>query len=288
MRYWIKLYTEIMRDPKMGRLTDRQFRTCINLFTLAGTTDDDGKLPPLEDIAWHLRSDEASLLADLEALARVNIVEQVDDTWIVRKWAERQAKAPSDQPERIAQRVRNHRERKRNESVTTLQPGVTTPETDTDTETDTDKKREVAAGAASPAEQPQAAESKQPNNTFLLATALGQVCKMEFAPNKGRLLKEAKLLLSCTDPAPEPALLIQHYGYDGHVKEQAAWWWVTDWRGQRGEWPTPATVRETWGQWAIAPPHVTPASTNGRQPQGSPALAAVARLKQQLREAEVG
>lgn len=39
MKSWIKLYTEILNDPKMGRLTDRQYRTCINLFL-----DADGEL----------------------------------------------------------------------------------------------------------------------------------------------------------------------------------------------------------------------------------------------------
>jgi DnaD/phage-associated family protein len=143
MRYWIKLYTEIVRDPKMGRLTDRQFRTCINLFALAGTVDEDGKLPPVEDMAWHLRMDDADLTADLEVLARVNIVEQTDGAWIVRKWAERQAKAPSDEPERVAQRVRNYRERKRNENVTPLPKNVTRleTETETDVDTETEKKR---------------------------------------------------------------------------------------------------------------------------------------------------
>jgi hypothetical protein len=34
MKTWIKLYTEILQDPKMGRLTDRQYRTCVNLFLL--------------------------------------------------------------------------------------------------------------------------------------------------------------------------------------------------------------------------------------------------------------
>jgi hypothetical protein len=155
MRYWIKLYTEIVRDPKMGRLTDRQFRTCINLFALAGTVDEDGKLPPLEDMAWHLRTDDESLTADLEALARVNIVELRDDAWYVRKWADRQAKPPSDQPDQVAQRVRNHRARKRNESVTPLQPGVTTPETETETDVDTEKKREeTETGTETPPDAP--------------------------------------------------------------------------------------------------------------------------------------
>jgi hypothetical protein len=139
MRYWIKLYTEILSDPKMGRLSDRQFRTCINLFALAGEIDKDGELPSVSDMAWHLRRSEDDLTADLEALVKVGIVDRDGDTWLVRKWQERQAKAPSAAREKVLERVHDYRERKRNEqgatrneSVTTLQHdvkrGVTPPE----------------------------------------------------------------------------------------------------------------------------------------------------------------
>jgi hypothetical protein len=143
MRYWIKLYTEITRDPKMGRLTDRQFRTCINLFAVAGETDDGGRLPPLPDMTWLLRLTDEQLAEDLAALTRVGILEERAGEWYVRKWAERQAKPPSDQRERVRERVTEHRKRQRNESVTTLQPGVTTPETETETDVDIETEKET-------------------------------------------------------------------------------------------------------------------------------------------------
>lgn len=51
-KYWIKLYHEILHDPKMGRLPDNLWRRCIELFLLAGELgaevdeDDKGHLPP--------------------------------------------------------------------------------------------------------------------------------------------------------------------------------------------------------------------------------------------------
>jgi hypothetical protein len=136
MRYWIKLYTEIISDPKMGRLSDRQFRTCINLFALAGEVDHEGALPPLADMAWHLRMSDETLSDDLQELANVGIVElDDDDCWRVRKWQDRQAKPPSAAPDKILQRVHEHRARQRNEttaecneSVTNLKQGVTPSE----------------------------------------------------------------------------------------------------------------------------------------------------------------
>jgi hypothetical protein len=140
MRYWIKLYTEILKDPKMGRLTDRQFRTCINLFALAGEYDQEGALPSIADMSWTLRMDEAELLDNLNELAKVGIVRCINDTWLVCKWQERQAKAPSAAPDKVLQRVHEHRQRQRNESVTTLQDevkrDVTPPETETDIDTE--------------------------------------------------------------------------------------------------------------------------------------------------------
>lgn len=142
MRYWIKLYTEILKDPKMGRLTDGQFRACINLFALAGEYDQEGTLPSVADMSWTLRMDEAELLDNLNELAKVGIVRCINDTWLVCKWQERQAKAPSAAPDKVLQRVHEHRQRQRNESVTTLQDevkrGVTPPETETETDIETE------------------------------------------------------------------------------------------------------------------------------------------------------
>ena len=43
-KYWIKLYYEILDDPKLGKLTDWLFRRAIELFLLAGENDNDGLL----------------------------------------------------------------------------------------------------------------------------------------------------------------------------------------------------------------------------------------------------
>ena len=57
-RYWIKLYHEILDDPKMGRLPHALFRRAIEFFLMAGEYGRDGGLPALADIAWRLRADE--------------------------------------------------------------------------------------------------------------------------------------------------------------------------------------------------------------------------------------
>lgn len=104
--YWIKLYHEILHDRKMATLSDHLYRRVIELFLLAGETDQDGALPDVADMAWILRADEPALLDDLRALAKVGITTDTDNGWLVTNFVERQA--PSD-PEA---RVRRHRERK--------------------------------------------------------------------------------------------------------------------------------------------------------------------------------
>ena len=74
MRAWVKLYTEALNDPVVGRLTDRQHRTFVNLL-LAGMVDDDGRLGTRSDVAWHLRVGEEQVAEDVAALAAAGIVE---------------------------------------------------------------------------------------------------------------------------------------------------------------------------------------------------------------------
>ncbi len=73
---------------------------------------------------------------------------------------------------------------------------------------------------------------------FSLAQSLAVVCRMDFIRNQGRLLNEAKQL------NVEPSALEAHYG-------KGKWWYTTDWRGKKGQPPTPLQIRETWGTWGV-------------------------------------
>lgn len=102
--------------------------------------------------------------------------------------------------------------------------------------------------------------ARPPNPHYELAAALAEVCCMDMAANKGQMLREAKTLSECNPPAT-PELLRTHYGEN----RTTCWWWSHDWRGKKGEDPTPATVRATWGKWL----YQAPVSGNGNQP-GAP------------------
>jgi hypothetical protein len=138
-KYWIKLYHEILEDPKMGRLPDNLWRRVIELFLLAGELDNEGELLDTEGIAWKLRlSCNETLHQELQALQQCNIVTLLDNgNWFVTHFSKRQEAVE------VAERVRKFRERQKKKPVEPPKdeplPDVTKRYTDIDTDTDTDK-----------------------------------------------------------------------------------------------------------------------------------------------------
>lgn len=135
--YWIKLYHEILRDPKMARLPDRVWRRTIELFLLAGEIGKNGTIGNTDDIAWALRVSLRQFEKDIAAIEEAGIVKRDGNGWLVVNFEKRNA------PVTGAERVRRHRNAKRNESVTEVKrecnESVTKNGIDTDTDTDTDK-----------------------------------------------------------------------------------------------------------------------------------------------------
>jgi hypothetical protein len=137
--YWIKLYHEIIDDPKMATLPDRLWRRAIELFLLAGKLcrDKSGILPDTKQLAWLLRIPTDDLQTDLIQLASTGIIESVPGGWKVINFEKRQS------PATVNERVKYHRERKQKEqyygNVTELKRNVTQINRLTDTETNTER-----------------------------------------------------------------------------------------------------------------------------------------------------
>lgn len=128
-KYWLKLYHEIIRDYKMGRLSRSLRYRVIEMFCFAGECNDGGYLPQVDEMAWELREDAEQLESDLFELAKVGILDQRDGRWFVVNFVKRQA--PSDATER----VHEFRKRQRNESETKrFKVNTQIEDTDTDTE----------------------------------------------------------------------------------------------------------------------------------------------------------
>jgi hypothetical protein len=127
-KYWIKLYHEILDDPKMGSLSDRLWRRVIELFLLAGDYDKDGQLPDLEWMAWRIRRTAEEIETDLVEIAKAGIVESKGGMWEVANFAERQAKSPATERtqrwrrEKVQGHLWGDTKRSGDESVTKSQP----------------------------------------------------------------------------------------------------------------------------------------------------------------------
>jgi DnaD/phage-associated family protein len=108
--YWMKLWFDILRDPKMGMLPDRLWRRVIELFLIAGQKGEEGLLPDVPEIAWQLNRSAQSITNDLEKIRKTGIVDiNVDGVWYVTNFKKRNAPVDS------AKRIKDFRQRERYE-----------------------------------------------------------------------------------------------------------------------------------------------------------------------------
>lgn len=141
--FWIKLYHEILHDPKMGRLPDNLWRRVIEIFLLAGENDDEGNLPSIESMAWTLRLSVEELEANLQDLIKCNIVTQTPTGWHVTHYAQRQSAIPTKE------RVNAHRDREKKQAYYAMETledessneSLQSRYTDIDIELDKDKSK---------------------------------------------------------------------------------------------------------------------------------------------------
>ena len=111
---WMKLYVEIVDDPKMGKMSDSLFRYTILLFLIACNNGGSGELPDLEGLAWLLRLDKTTTAEIIEALIASGILEKVDDKLIVKNYVKRQSPLSANERQ---DRHRNGMSRKRENFV---------------------------------------------------------------------------------------------------------------------------------------------------------------------------
>lgn len=110
-RQWIKLYVEMLDDPKIGILSiDLKWRF-VELLLVAAEGDGSGALPPVTQLAWRLRVNEDDLIESLRALNASGVVQQQMDIWKITSFEERQYSEAYE-------RVKRFRNAKSNANVT--------------------------------------------------------------------------------------------------------------------------------------------------------------------------
>lgn len=118
---WVKLWTCLLDDPKIGSMETLIKWRAIETLLLAGEQDPsvqqgidsyDGRLPPLEDIAWRLyrdRSPEAvsGIEEDFEQLVEHGWLAKDSDGYLVKNyWEWQRARTTAERVEAYRQRVK--------------------------------------------------------------------------------------------------------------------------------------------------------------------------------------
>lgn len=116
MKEWVKLYTEIIRDPDIGTLSWAHRGIWAALLALAGEIDDrddegmeTGRLDTRENVAWYLRCSPQELDEALAEFIPREMIHEADGVLWVTHFPERQARPPSARPEAVSERVKRHR-----------------------------------------------------------------------------------------------------------------------------------------------------------------------------------
>jgi hypothetical protein len=140
---WLRLYIEVLNDPKVQNLSDRLFRAWINLLCVASKYR--GVLPEIEELAFLLRIKPAKAIVLLKELRAVGLFDEIDGHIAPHNWKGRQYESDHSTPR--VQRFRNgRRNAKRNVSDAVSE---TAPETDTDSDTDVATSHDTATAAVS-------------------------------------------------------------------------------------------------------------------------------------------
>lgn len=136
MSRWFRFYDDAINDPKILKLSDNLFRVWVGI--LCAASKNNGELPTLEDLALVVRMKPEKLRAALEGLKKSGLIDEVEAVLKPHNWDERQYKSDSS-----AERMKRHRDRRRD-----VTSDVTvTVQNRTDTDTDTEQKKD---GAESP------------------------------------------------------------------------------------------------------------------------------------------
>lgn len=107
---WFRMYGDMPDDPKIGTLSDSEFRTWVEMLCIACKADAEGNTKLTSDtVNWALRRD---VTCDVTALSQRELVTvNGDGEYVIKAWEKRQYKTDSS-----TKRTREYRERKKSKA----------------------------------------------------------------------------------------------------------------------------------------------------------------------------
>ncbi len=82
---WMKLYVDLLDDPRMGTMSDSLFRYTILIFLIACKNGGSGGLPGYGTLAWLLRKKVKEIDEVIYCLLENEVIIQRDGRCIVKK-----------------------------------------------------------------------------------------------------------------------------------------------------------------------------------------------------------
>jgi hypothetical protein len=109
-RPWLKSWVCSLDKPKIMALPGDLFKVWQVLQWVAERADlGNGTLPPLAECAFALHKEEAWLEPFVRELVKRQLLDAIEDGYAMHDWPDWQVRKPSDEPERIRDRVAKHR-----------------------------------------------------------------------------------------------------------------------------------------------------------------------------------
>ena len=139
---WLRLYVELLDDPKVQRLPPALFKLWINLLCVAARCA--GVLPATSDLAFMLRAAPDSLAGSVAELLAGGLLDETPDGLRPHNWDRRQYRSDNS-----TARVRQHRDKLRNVSR-----NVSVKRHETVTETPSEAEQSRAESEAKPLSNP--------------------------------------------------------------------------------------------------------------------------------------
>jgi hypothetical protein len=88
---WFRFYSAAMRDPKVAKLSDRDFRLWVSL--LAASSENDGRLPPADDLKHLLSVRLDHLLSGVDRLISIGLIDALEQGYKPHNWEKFQYKS---------------------------------------------------------------------------------------------------------------------------------------------------------------------------------------------------
>jgi hypothetical protein len=141
---WFRFYDDALNDPKVQKLPSDMFKAWVNLLCIASKND--GSIPR-DDVQFLLRVTEKCAAGIIDYLLEHKLLDDRGDVVTPHNWDGRQFKSDVSN-----ERVKRHRDRKRNDECNVTDAVTVTPpeQSRTDTDTNTKKKEARAKPACSP------------------------------------------------------------------------------------------------------------------------------------------